>query len=150
MSPLLSLTSGVLIATGFGGMVFFALVFAPLVFTRLPEDVAGPFIRQVFPSYYLTMAVITGLAAATSLASTLLTESAQTGAFGPVLLLALLSAGFAYARQGLMPRVNALRDRQLAGDDEAGPAFERLHRASVALNALQLALLFGLLVHELR
>ena len=40
-----------------GGMLFFAAVFAPLVFLRLAPDVAGRFIRAVFPVYYLAMAV---------------------------------------------------------------------------------------------
>ncbi|MFT8243291.1 DUF4149 domain-containing protein [Roseomonas sp. BN140053] len=36
-----------------GGMVYFAAGVAPLVFTRLPPEHAGRFIRQVFPNYYL-------------------------------------------------------------------------------------------------
>ncbi len=34
-----------------GGMGFFAAVLAPLVFTRLPAEVAGRFVRSVFPAY---------------------------------------------------------------------------------------------------
>jgi hypothetical protein len=32
-----------------GGMVFFAAVMTPLVFTKLPPEISGPFIREVFP-----------------------------------------------------------------------------------------------------
>ena len=38
-----------------GALVFFAAVYAPLVFIRLDAATAGGFIRQVFPVYYLTM-----------------------------------------------------------------------------------------------
>ena len=43
-------------ATGIllGAMLFFSGVMAPLIFTKLEADVAGRFIRQVFPWYYLT------------------------------------------------------------------------------------------------
>ena len=47
-----------------GGMLFFTAVFAPLVFLRLAPEVAGRFIRAVFPVYYLAMAVTSGVAAA--------------------------------------------------------------------------------------
>lgn len=36
-----------------GGMVFFAAVMAPLVFTQLPAEQAGRIIRALFPFYYL-------------------------------------------------------------------------------------------------
>src|SRR3712207_9481047 len=36
-----------------GGMGFFAAVLAPLIFTALPADAAGRFVRRVFPAYYL-------------------------------------------------------------------------------------------------
>lgn len=48
-----------------GGMAFFAVVVAPLVFTRLPADQAGAFIRQVFPAYYLWVAGCAAVAALT-------------------------------------------------------------------------------------
>ena len=44
-----------------------------------------------------------------------------------------------------MPRINALRDAELAGDAAAGTRFARLHRASVSVNMVQLgAVLFAL------
>jgi hypothetical protein len=42
-------------------------------------------------------------------------------------------------RQILMPRINTHRDRMIAGDEAAGPRFDRLHRASVGINLMQLA-----------
>ena len=41
-------------------------------------------------------------------------------------------------RQVIMPRINTLRDRHLAGDAEATRWFNILHRASVVLNFVQL------------
>jgi hypothetical protein len=46
-----------------GGMLFFGLVVAPLVFIKLPPPVAGPFIRTVFPFYYAFIIVSATLAA---------------------------------------------------------------------------------------
>ena len=114
-----------------GGMAFFAAVYAPLVFIKLEGAVAGRFIRQVFPAYYLAMGVTSAVAAASLAAS---------AAHRPVdvAILVLVCAAFWVARQVLMPRINASRDAALAGDDGAGRRFGRLHRASVALNAVQL------------
>ncbi len=131
--------AGILVATSFGSMVFFGGVVAPLVFTRLPEDVSGPFIRAVFPRYYLCLAVATGLAAvAAALREPLI-----------AVVLALVGAGFVYARQGLMPRINALRDRELAGDDSASPGFRKAHQLSVWINMFQMLVLLVLLLRWL-
>lgn len=126
-------------ASGLGYMLFFAFGVAPLVFTQLSEADAGRLIRRLFPIYY-GVGVVLFLAAAAS-------------AFGhwSGLVLAAVALGFAYAWQVLMPQINRLRDAQLEGDAAAGQQFERLHRASVALNGFQLvaiaAALFGLGTH---
>ena len=41
-----------------GGMFFFAAIMTPLVFTKLPPEISGPFIRQTFPVYSQAMAGI--------------------------------------------------------------------------------------------
>ena len=57
--------------------------------------------------------------------------------------MALVAASAALSRQFLMPRINRLRDAQLAGDTQAGLRFDRLHRLSVWINSAQiLALLW--------
>jgi hypothetical protein len=56
-------SAGLTLALAFGGMTFFSAVMAPLVFTKLPFDTAGAFIRQVFPWYYLTIGAVSALAA---------------------------------------------------------------------------------------
>ena len=43
-----------------------------------------------------------------------------------------------YARQVLMPQINATRDMQLQGNAEAKKRFGRLHGLSVAVNFIQL------------
>lgn len=114
-----------------GGMAFFAAVYAPLVFIKLEAEAAGRFIRQVFPVYYLAMGITSGIAA---LALALSDRHGVTAAFA----MACVCAAFWLARQGLMPRINRSRDAHLAGDDSAGRRFERLHRASVIVNGVQL------------
>ena len=116
-----------------GAMLFFAAVVAPLVFTGLDAATAGRFIRRMFPWYYLTIFVLARLATLL-----LLSGGPNNGA-----IMALVAAGAALSRQVLMPRINRLRDAQLAGDTEAGPRFDRLHRLSVWINSAQiLALLW--------
>ena len=126
----------VLLALVLGGMTFFSFVMAPLVFVKLPIDVAGRFIRQVFPVYYLVM----GLAA--SMAFPLLLREYP----GKAMVLAAVVCAFAYARQVLMPRINQLRDRELEGDKAAGRDFAKLHRASVIINGVQLLTVFAVFI----
>ncbi len=139
--PLTNIVAGLALALTFGGMTFFSLVMAPLVFTKLPFDTAGAFIRQVFPWYYLTMGV-------TTLAALLaLLLGARGTAIWQIALTALVLAGFVYARQILMPMINRARDAELAGDTAAAGRFKRLHRVSVIINGLQwLAVLAALIL----
>jgi hypothetical protein len=112
-----------------GGMVFFAAVVAPLVFTRLPPEWAGRFIRQLFPVYYLWLIATAGIAALA------LAPARPVDA----LAVALVAALTIWLRQGLMPRINRLSDAAQAGDAAARPRFDRAHRLSVLLNFAQLA-----------
>lgn len=132
--------STLLAASAFGAMLFFGAVIAPLVFTRLPEETAGPFIRQVFPVYYAVLGGVTGLAGVLAL----------LGSGGAAMALLLVAVGFGFARQVLMPRINDLRDRELDGEERAGRLFSILHRSSVALNAVQMVVLLLVVVSALR
>lgn len=111
-----------------GGMVFFAVAVAPLVFTRLPPEWSGRFIRQFFPVYYLW---VLGLSAAAAVALLPLRV-------WDALAMAGVAALGAWLRQGLMPRINALSDAAQAGDAAARPRFDAAHRLSVILNAVQI------------
>ena len=122
-----------------GGMVFFAFVYAPLVFFKLEASTAGQFIREVFPVYYLAMGVTSAVAAgALALGS--------THARADIAALALVCAGFWIVRQALMPIINRTRDASLSGDALAGRKFKRLHGLSVLVNAVQLVTVLVVLV----
>lgn len=123
LRPMLDMLSLYVLALLLGGMVMFSFVFSPLVFIKLPIETAGPFIRGVFPAYF---AVVAGLFAVAALA-TFNWVAALMCALG---LLNLF---------GLMPAINKLRDRQLAGDEGAKAWFDRLHRSSVVINFIQMA-----------
>jgi hypothetical protein len=124
-------SAGLTLALAFGGMTFFSAVMAPLVFTKLPFDTAGAFIRQVFPWYYLTIGAVSALAAVLLLIGQ---------AYGVALLAAVTALGFGYARQILMPKINAARD---AGEEAR---FNRLHRFSVIINGAQWLMIAAALV----
>jgi hypothetical protein len=126
-----NLIAGLAIAVTFGGMTFFSSVMAPLIFTKLPAETAGAFIRAVFPWYYLT------LGATTLVALLALLPGIAGSTIWEAVLTAGVLVGFLYSRQVLMPRINEARDAELAGEQDAARRFQRLHRASVAVNAIQ-------------
>ena len=105
-----------------GGMAVFSFVLSPLVFIKLPIEVAGPFIRQLFPWYF---AVVAGLFGVAALA-------------GFSLLAAIMCALGFLNLFALMPTINRLRDRQQSGDASAKRMFDLLHRSSVAINFVQM------------
>ena len=119
------------LALTFGGMTFFSAVITPLVFSKLPLKIAGPFIRQVFPWYYLSMG------ATILIALIALILGAGGGATWEVILATAVLAGFAFAQEVLMPLINRARDREIAGEFGAGRRFRRLHLASVIINGFQ-------------
>ena len=125
-----------LILLTLGGMLFFPTVVAPTVFKTLPEADAGAFLRALFPRYYGVLIVGSGGAAL----------AYGLGAPSAALLAGSVALSTAAVLFLLVPRINALRDQQLAGDAEAGRAFDRSHRLSVAINFGQIALLIAALL----
>jgi hypothetical protein len=117
-----------LVSTLFGGMMLYSFGFAPMVFSALPAEDAGRFIRAAFPWYYLFVIATAGAGGAI-----LLLSNSRSGA----LALAIAAAAI-YARQVLMPLINAARDEQLRGSIDATRRFGRLHGISIALNFVQL------------
>ena len=116
------------IALCLGGMVFFAACVAPLVFTKLPPEHAGRFIRALFPHYYL---YVFGTSAAAAIALMPLSGVATW-------LMLAVAALTLWLRQVLMKRINRLSDAAQAGDAAAGREFNRMHRLSVIANMLQM------------
>ena len=112
----------------FGSIVFFSTGTAPVIFRQLDEASAGRFLRALFPRYFLVL-LCAALVAALGFAFTRPMDAT---------IMALVAFGAVLSRQGLMPRINAARDRMLAGDETSGRRFNQLHRASVVINLLQL------------
>lgn len=114
-----------------GGMLFFGAVMAPLVFTKLPPEFSGPFIRAAFPRYYAFVVV-----------------SAAVGAVGfglrrqvlPAIVLAVIALVTLWLWFWLIPYLNGVRD---AGNNVA---FARGHRLSVWVNSGELLAALWLLV----
>ena len=117
------------LAALFGGMIFFPSVVAPNVFRALPPDMAGAFLRRLFPAYYAYMIITAAIAA--------------VGFYAQPVVCALLAAiGMTtlIVRQILVPKINAWRDAELEGDAQAGRKFALGHRLSVMVNIAQLVI----------
>ncbi|MCH1602963.1 MAG: DUF4149 domain-containing protein [Luminiphilus sp.] len=121
-----------------GAMLFFPSVVAPVVFTSLPEAQAGAFLRSMFPRYYAFMIALSLIAAL------LFLVGSNQSAFLATLVCLFVGVSTLWVRQWLLPRINAARDAQLAGDTEAGRRFDRDHKLSVGINMVQLVLLVGI------
>lgn len=117
-------TALLLAALLFGGMAFFSFGFAPVLFRQLPMAQVRPLLRGTFPYYYLAVIALAALAAVVAAFASPLAGG----------LLALVCVSTIYAREGLMPAINAATDR----DDQR--AFGRLHGLSVAIQLVQLGL----------
>jgi len=94
-----------LVAATLGAMVFFVGAIAPTVFRVLPQAEGGRFLRALFRNYYVAFGASSLLATG---------AAAAAGRGWEAALLAVVAAGFIGVRQGLMPRIKALRDRMLA------------------------------------
>ena len=92
----------------------------------------------MFPRYY-------GFMIALSLIAALLFWAANDeSAYQAAIVCLFVGASTLWVRQWLLPRINAARDAQLAGDAEAGRRFDRDHTLSVGINVLQIVLLVGI------
>ena len=121
-----------------GAMLFFPSVVAPVVFTSLPEAQAGAFLRSMFPRYYAFMIALSLMAAL------LFLMVSDESAYQAAIVCLFVGVSTLWVRQWLLPRINAARDAQLAGNVEAGRRFDRDHKLSVGINLLQLLLLVGM------
>ena len=125
-----------------GGMLFFPSVVAPVVFKALPEEQAGTFLRAMFPRYY-SFIILLGVAACVSYA---LAESGRGGSvLAPTVgITGLVVVSTLWVKQSLLPKINAARDAELAGDASAGASFNTMHRLSVVINMVQLLALVAI------
>lgn len=111
------------IGGGIATMIFFGAIVAPTAFQTLGKETAGPFVRALFPLYYLFFVILAALATLFSLLA-----GAEIGA----LLLALVTGGFVYGRFLLTPEMERARE----SDDEARR--KQLHNRSMIINAVQM------------
>lgn len=117
------------IATLLGAMLFFSFIVTPMAFRALEGETVSKYLRALFPHYYLVI-VICGAVAALTLAIDARPVPAAAMA---------MVAGFALlVRQGLLPRLDALRAGRAAGDVVATRQFKRLHGLSMAINLAQM------------
>jgi hypothetical protein len=100
-----------------GIIVFQSAVVAPLVFRQLKDGSSGPFLRTLFPRFFLLLG---GLGLAVCLSSFL-------GGFSSGMMLGGLALLLALTAYALIPATNRARD------DGRTATFRRLHLASVLL-----------------
>ena len=124
------------VAATLGAMLFFAVGVAPTVFQALPIEEAGLFLRKLFPRYYLALILGSGAAGGLWISSAPMAAAVCW----------LIALSTLWIRQSLVPRINQLRDAELAGDAAAGARFATLHRVSVIINMVQLLALVALLL----
>jgi uncharacterized RDD family membrane protein YckC len=112
-------------------MLFFSFVIAPTVHKFLPKAQSGPYIRRLFPIYYIINAGLT-------LGS--LIAIASLGVFNAIfyanaIILVLFVLSYFY----LMPTINKQKTKN-------NRMFKILHRSSVAVNFIQIILLISITV----
>ena len=112
-----------------GVILFQTAIIAPTVFRSLGPDQAGPFLRKVFPKFFVVL-VVMGIAGAIS-------ALASDASYQLWICLVTLTLGLlAYQ---LIPMTNKSRD------DGNEKLFKKLHNASVLMTVLILVVnLFGL------
>jgi hypothetical protein len=113
-------------ASIFGAILAFGGVVAPTVMRYLEGEEGVNFLRRLIPRYYFFL-VVTGLLGAFSSWE----EPLQAIGMG------LIAATSLFVREVMLPRLFALRDRQMESDREASAKFVRMRRWLVGLAAAQ-------------
>jgi hypothetical protein len=108
----------------FGGMTLFSFGFAAFLFTSLPAETASPLIRKAFPHFYLFVIITSAIAGLCLVTHDLMA----------VLLLLGITLTTIFARQILMPMINA------ATDSGQRKQFKVLHTGSVVLTLTHIAI----------
>jgi hypothetical protein len=126
-----------------GSVLFFSFGVAPIIFKVLGPESGGRFVRALFPRYYLWGAISGAIALPSAVAVPLCFPELRGPWVGIQALLILAAILITlYAGNVLTPAINAARDSGPSGQAQ----FQRLHRRSVRLNALVLAIGIGLLI----
>jgi hypothetical protein len=106
----------------FGGMALFSFTFAAFLFSALPAETASMVIRKAFPHFYAFVIAVAALAALAAFSGDLVSG----------VILGLISVTTVFARQVLMPMINA------ATDAKKKRLFNILHGASVVLTLVHI------------
>ncbi|MBV6631635.1 MAG: DUF4149 domain-containing protein [Alphaproteobacteria bacterium] len=131
ITVLLDLTLGCLL----GAMIFFPSVVAPTVFKVLSGADAGKFLRRLFVGYYTYLIIASGIGALL-----LFRDPIAAAAIGAITISTL------WVKQILMPKLNAWRDAELEGDEEAKVKFAKGHHLSVIINVTQMLVLIAVII----
>ena len=122
----------VVTAAVFGGMLFFAALFAPMVFRTLPRESAAGLMRRLFPVYFAVMAAVSALPALLLLPG---------GTYGVEIAIMLAVAGaFVLGSRVFAPSL----ERSRGAGNESRSAW--LHRISVLVHLAQFAAVSVVLV----
>ena len=114
-----------------GIMLFFSFVIAPTVHKFLPKEQSGPYIRRLFPIYYI-------INAALALGS--LIAIASLGVFNAIFYSnVIIFFLFTFCYFYLMPTINKQNKKN-------NPKFKILHISSIAINIFQILILISITV----
>lgn len=103
-----------------GVIIFQTAIIAPTVFIGLGADHAGPFLRKIFPKFFVLIAIV----------SLINSGLAMISGHNFYAWIGVISCGLACVSYALIPMTNKSRDE---GNDKV---FKRLHNASVAMTVM--------------
>ena len=127
---LIFITSGIL-----SFMIFFPVVVATSVFKVLDEKQSSKFLRIFFPKYYFFGLILSAIG--------LILSIMQDNALALSIFIFLIIS-FLFSKQILMPIINK------AKDENKEERFKKLHKFSVFINFVQMALCILLLIYLLK
>lgn len=118
-----------------GGMIFFSIFTAPVVFTALPIAEAGKVVAGIFPRYYLLGYVAGVIGALLALHMAIWWGPRLWWSLATIALVAALGLTL-YAGMVIRPHIDSIRlvAEETAPDPLRKAEFDRLHRLSVAIN----------------
>ncbi|MBF6559924.1 MAG: DUF4149 domain-containing protein [Candidatus Binataceae bacterium] len=118
-----------------GGMVFFSILSAPIIFTVLPLAEAGKVVSGIFPRYYILGYVAGIISVIIALYFAVVRGQRLWWSCATLALAAALALTF-YAGAVILPRADAIRAVVVEPNPDAArkAEFDRLHHLSVALN----------------
>ena len=119
-----------LLAACLGIIFFFSILLAPMVFKVLNKESASLYLRNFFPRFYISLALLCAIAGGVN------PEPFESG------LIFLCSALFLLSRWPLTPAINK------ATDNQNKKLFTTLHGLSVLILVTQLVIMFTILLNS--